>query len=50
VGAQSKTPDRDGCSWPRLELVDNSVDVVFRLDFTCWLWYIPWFDEVGDRW
>jgi hypothetical protein len=31
-----------------LELVDDSVDVMSRLDFTCWLWYIPQFDEVGD--
>jgi hypothetical protein len=24
--------------------------MVSRLDFTSWWWYIPWFDEVGDRW
>jgi hypothetical protein len=46
----SKIPDRDGCSWPRLELVKDDVVVSSRLDFTYWLCYIPWLDEVGNRW
>jgi hypothetical protein len=33
-----------------LKLVKDGVDVLSRLEFSCWLWYIPWFDEVGDRW